>query len=101
MAKSKPKFERHPLCVDLDAWLESEEGQHSAKPAAFLQGQYLQNRLKTAFSAGWNAGELRARVKLETELRMLKESRAAAVEQEQVSRLECNRLRQKWAKRKH
>ena len=102
MAKSTPIFQRHPLCLDLDAWLESEEGQRCAKAViGGLATQFMQNRLKTAFTAGWKSGEEHTDRKYDRTLAVLRESRAAAVEQEQTSRVECNRLRQKLAKCKH
>ena len=88
MAKSK-EYKRHACCVAVDTWLESDEGQESSKPAAFLEKRFLKNRLWRAFIAGWFASEKHK----ESELRVLKESRAVAVEQEQKSRVECNRLR--------
>jgi hypothetical protein len=48
-----------PYKNSLDAWLDSDEFMTSSDPATLRapseQRQYLENRLKRAFEAGWNA----------------------------------------------
>lgn len=48
-------MKRHPMAVAIDKFLESDEGKACIAPGA--HGQYLANRIKTAFAEGWNACE--------------------------------------------
>ncbi len=44
---------RHPQAVALDKWLASADGRSMAE--GVTSGVYLENRLKRAFAAGWDA----------------------------------------------
>ena len=44
---------KHPQAVALDTWLASHEGRDTAD--GVTSGVYLENRLKRAFAAGWDA----------------------------------------------
>lgn len=50
-------MKRHPAAIALDKWLEGPEGKAGTEPttlnAPAMQRQYLENRLKRAFNAGW------------------------------------------------
>lgn len=55
-------MERHPLAVAEDTWFESAEGlscadTYTLPTAPDKARQYLNNRLRRAFEAGWNAKE--------------------------------------------
>jgi hypothetical protein len=50
---------RSPIAKARDAWLESPEGKRCSEGRA--EGQYLENRLVTAFIAGWTAAQLAER----------------------------------------
>lgn len=45
---------RHPAAEALDEWFE-DEGREMARLETLTRGPYLENRLKRAFMAGWNA----------------------------------------------
>ena len=63
MKKPKAKFKdlRNPLAKARDRWLESKEGIACCECRA--EGQYLRNRLESAFISGWNACEIGPRPK--------------------------------------
>lgn len=48
-------FQKHPMAIAIDEWLESEEGRKCLAEGA--HGVYLRNRLMSAFRAGWDAHE--------------------------------------------
>lgn len=50
---------RHPQAVALDKWLETDEGKTCTEPVLLNQYQrtYLENRIRRAFAAGWDACE--------------------------------------------
>lgn len=54
------KIKKHPAVIAQDAWLTSPEGVRCAAPTLPLSGgaYYLENRLRLAFMAGWNAAEI-------------------------------------------
>jgi len=55
------KIEKHPAAIARDEWLDSDEGTRCTNPMTLRapsdQAQYLQNRLTSAFAAGWAAFE--------------------------------------------
>lgn len=58
--QSKAKFKRHPQAIALDKWLETEEGKKVLSNSILRHSRdvyYLENRIKSAFAAGWNAKE--------------------------------------------
>jgi len=50
---------KSPLAKARDKWLFSEEGKRCLEGKT--SGQYLENRLRLAFIAGWNACEKRSK----------------------------------------
>ena len=54
-------IKKHPAATARDQWLDSDNGQRCARPATLYapadQKQYLENRLTSAFAAGWLACE--------------------------------------------
>ena len=61
------RLKRHPAAIDLDKWLKNGEGMNATDPmtlgVAPTFQQYLENRIKRAFNAGWCAGEIHGCVK--------------------------------------
>lgn len=55
---SKP-LKRHPLAIAIEKWLKSQEGKeccnHRTLQAPQRMSEYLRNRLRYAFEAGWTA----------------------------------------------
>ena len=53
-------IKRHPQAVALDKWLESDDGKRCINDSLLRHSKdsyYLENRIKTAFAAGWEAAE--------------------------------------------
>jgi hypothetical protein len=55
------KIKKHPAATERDEWLASDEGKRCTNPTTLRapadQRQYLENRLTSAFAAGWAACE--------------------------------------------
>ena len=52
---------RHPQAIALDKWLETEAGKGALESSILRRPenrQYLENRVKGAFAAGWDAARL-------------------------------------------
>lgn len=53
-------IKRHPQAIALDKWLESTEGQSSLDVGILRENRlrvFLENRIKSAFAAGWKEAE--------------------------------------------
>lgn len=57
-AGSQDALVRHPMALAMDQWFESDQGKQCARPQILKEpglAQFLDNRLKLAFRAGWQA----------------------------------------------